>query len=88
MTASLDTLVPVLDELVPEVSSATQRRVCRPVQVPLRYPVPGNLRPRRLVAREYAVIDAILARPARRCGVRAGTLLRPVGEVPVSFDKR
>jgi cytochrome P450 len=60
-----DDVVPVLDELVPEVSSVTRRRMFRPLQVPLDKPGPGNRRARALHRRQYAVIDDILARSPR-----------------------
>lgn len=58
----VEDMVPVLDELVPEISALTRRRMFRPLQVPLRYRTPLNRRARELRDRQYAVIDTILAR--------------------------
>lgn len=58
----IEDLVPVLDELVPQMSSVTRQRMLRMLQIPLRYPGPGNRRARALHQRQYAVIDKVLAR--------------------------
>ena len=54
--------VAVLDELVPEASFITRRRMFRPFQVPIGYPYPGNGKARRLRDAQYAVVDDILNR--------------------------
>lgn len=62
---SADTMVPVLDELVLEVSHVTRRRMFRPLQIPISRPGQGNRRARALHDRQYAVIDEILSRSPR-----------------------
>jgi cytochrome P450 len=62
---SIDHIVDVLDELVPEVSHVTRRRMFRPIQVPIGKPGPGNRYARSLRRRQYAVIDDILSRSPR-----------------------
>jgi len=59
---AIDDLVPVLHDLVPAVSDATLRRTFQLRQTPMDRRSPRNLRPRRLRAREYAVIDEVLSR--------------------------
>jgi cytochrome P450 len=58
----IDDMVPVLDELVPEASSITRRRMFRSVKAPLSWKLPTNRRARYLKARQYQVVDEILAR--------------------------
>ena len=63
---AIEDLVPVLHDLVPEVSDVTLRRTFQLRQSPMDQRTPRNIRPRRLRAREYAVVDEILSRtPAR-----------------------
>jgi cytochrome P450 len=62
---SFESIVDILDELVPEVSAVTRRRMFRPIQVPIDRPGPGNRYARRLHQRQYAVIDDILMRSPR-----------------------
>jgi cytochrome P450 len=59
---AIEDLVPVLHDLVPAVSDATMRRTFQLRQSPMHRRTPRNIRPRRLRAREYAVIDEILSR--------------------------
>jgi cytochrome P450 len=59
---AIEDLVPVLHDLVPEVSDATMRRTFQMRPAPMDRPTLRNRRPRRLRAREYAVIDEVLAR--------------------------
>jgi cytochrome P450 len=59
---AIEDLVPVLHDLVPAVSDATLRRTFQLVHTPMDWPTPRNLRPRRLRAQEYAVVDEILSR--------------------------
>jgi cytochrome P450 len=64
---AIEDLVPVLHDLVPAVSDATLRRTFQLRQTPIERRTPRNLRPRRLRAREYAVVDEVLSRsPAPR----------------------
>jgi cytochrome P450 len=62
---SFDNIVGVLDELVPEVSQVTRRRMFRPIQVPINRPGPGNRYARTLQRRQYDVIDDVMARAPR-----------------------
>lgn len=57
--------VETLDALVPRASYVIRRRMFRPLQIPIRYPTPGNLRAARLRDRQYAVVDDILGRSPR-----------------------
>jgi cytochrome P450 len=59
---AIEDLVPVLHELVPAVSDATMRRTFQLRVSPMDRRTPRNIRPRRLRAQEYAVIDEILSR--------------------------
>lgn len=58
----IEDLVPVLDELVPEASSITRRRMFTSVKAPLSWRLPTNRRARYLKARQYQIVDKILAR--------------------------
>ncbi|MDQ4007997.1 MAG: cytochrome P450 [Actinomycetota bacterium] len=62
---AIEDLVPVLHDLVPAVSDATMRRTFQLRQSPMERRTPRNRRPRRLRAREYAVVDEILSRSPR-----------------------
>ena len=59
---AIEDLVPVLHDLVPAVSDATLRRTFQLRPSPIERRSPRNLRPRRLRAREYAVVDEVLSR--------------------------
>jgi len=59
---AIEDLVPVLHDLVPAVSDVTLRRTFQLSQSPMDRRTPRNLRPRRLRAQEYAVVDEILSR--------------------------
>jgi len=59
--------VETLDALVPRASYVIRRRMFRPLQIPIRYPTPGNVRAARLRDQQYAVVDDILA-PSPRPG--------------------
>lgn len=59
---AIEDLVPVLHRLVPAVSDATMRRTFQLRQSPMDRRTPRNIRPRRLRAQEYAVIEEVLSR--------------------------
>jgi cytochrome P450 len=59
---AIEDLVPVLHDLVPAVSDATMRRTFQLRPPPMERRTLRNRRPRLLRAREYAVIDEVLAR--------------------------
>ncbi|MGH3354321.1 MAG: cytochrome P450 [Nocardioidaceae bacterium] len=59
---AIDDLVPVLHDLVPEVSDAAMRRTFQLRAAPMERRTLRNRRPRRLRDREYAVIDEVLSR--------------------------
>ncbi len=58
----IEDMVPVLDELVPEASSVTRRRMFRAIKIPLTVRLPTNRRARMLRDRQYGVVDEILRR--------------------------
>lgn len=58
----IEDMVPVLDELVPEASSITRRRMFTSFKTPLSWRSPTTRRARYLKARQYQVVDEILAR--------------------------
>ncbi len=58
----IEDMVPVLDALVPEASNVTRQRMFQTIKVPLTWRVPLNRRARLLKARQYAIVDEILAR--------------------------
>ncbi|MPZ61563.1 MAG: cytochrome P450 [Propionibacteriales bacterium] len=59
---AIEDLVPVLHQLVPELSDAAMRRGMQLVRVPLDRRTPRNRRPRRLREQEYALVDEVLSR--------------------------
>ena len=58
----IEDMVPVLDELVPEASTITRRRMFRAVRAPLTWRLPTNRRARELRDRQYGIVDEILRR--------------------------
>jgi len=59
---AIEDLVPLLHDLVPKVSDVTMRRTFQLHPAPMDRRTPRNLRPRRLRAQEYAVVDEVLSR--------------------------
>lgn len=59
---AIEDLVPTLHRLVPAVSDAALRRTFQLRPAPIERRTLRNIRPRRLRAQEYAVVDQILAR--------------------------
>jgi cytochrome P450 len=58
----IEDMVPVLDELVPEASSITRRRMFTAFKTPLSWRLPTTRRARFLKVRQYGLVDEILAR--------------------------
>lgn len=61
----IDEFVDDLYWLVPQIAGQIRSRVMQAARLPLGWPTPSNLRFRRLRAKQYALVDQILARRAR-----------------------
>jgi cytochrome P450 len=61
----VERLVPVLDDLMPQVGDAIRRRGLQVAQVPMRWPTLRNRRPRRLHRELQDVVQEVLASSAR-----------------------
>lgn len=61
----IDDVVDELHDLVPELGAVVRARTFQVARPPLTWPIPRNLRIRRLRATQYALVDRILAKRAQ-----------------------